>query len=44
MALATGFGIIALFSLITLLLADDDSRTRDRSRDDLLVWMNLARH
>ena len=44
MALATGFGLLALFALISLLLGNEDSRTTNDSRDDLLVWMNLARH
>ena len=44
MALATGFGLLALFSLISILLGNEDSRTTNDPRDDLLVWMNLARH
>ena len=44
MALATGFGLLALFSLISLLLGNEDSRTTHDSRTDLLVWMNLAKH
>lgn len=43
MALATGFGLLALFSLISILLGSEDRRRAADPRDDLLVWMNLAR-
>jgi hypothetical protein len=44
MALAAGFGLFILFLLITLALGDEDAKSTNDSRDDLLVWMHLARH
>lgn len=44
MALATGFGLLALFALISILLGTEDRRRADDPRDDVLLWMNLARH
>ena len=44
MALAAGLGLFVVFLLITLALGDEDAKSRDTSRDDLLVWMHLARH
>ena len=44
MALAAGFGLFILFLLITLALGDEDAKSTNGSRDDLLVWMHLARH
>jgi hypothetical protein len=43
MALAAGFGLLILFGLITFALGDEDSKSTNGSRDDLLVWMHLAR-
>lgn len=43
MALATGFGLLALFSLISLLLGDEDARTSFDPRDDTNLWMFLVR-
>ena len=44
MALAAGFGLLILFGLITIALGDEDAKSTNTSRDDLLVWMHLARH
>lgn len=43
MALAAGFGLLILFGLITFALGDEDPTSTNGSRDDLLVWMHLAR-
>lgn len=43
MALATGFGLLALFALISILLGSEDRRQTPDPRDDLFVWMNVAR-
>jgi hypothetical protein len=43
MALATGFGLLALFSLISILLGVDDVRSSHDPRDDAYLWMNFAR-
>ena len=44
MALATGFGLLALFSLISILLGDDQATTPRDPRDDAYLWMfNLGR-
>ena len=44
MAFAAGFGLLTLFLLITVALGDEDAKSTNGSRDDLLVWMHLARH
>jgi len=44
MALAAGFGLLILFGIITIALGDEDAKPTNTSRDDLLVWMHLARH
>jgi hypothetical protein len=44
MALATGFGLLALFSLISILIGTEDHRRRPADpRDDLFIWMNVGR-
>jgi hypothetical protein len=43
MALAAGFGLLILFGIITIALGDEDATSTNVSRDDLLVWMHLAR-
>jgi hypothetical protein len=43
MALATGFGLIALFSLINILLGDADKRQSYDPRDDTYLWLDLGR-
>jgi hypothetical protein len=43
MALATGFGLLALFSLISILLGDSDARTSHDPRDDAYLWMHFVR-
>jgi hypothetical protein len=43
MALAAGFGLLILFGIITIALGDEDATSTNDSRDDLLVWMHLAR-
>jgi hypothetical protein len=44
MALAAGLGLFILFLLVTIALGDEDMQSRNTDRDDLLVWMHLARH
>jgi len=43
MALAAGFGLLILFGILTIALGDEDATSTNDSRDDLLVWMHLAR-
>jgi hypothetical protein len=43
MALAAGLGLIAMFSLISILLGQADTRQSNDPRDDPFLWMFLAR-
>ena len=43
MALATGFGLLALFSLINLLLGNEDGRASSDPRDAADLWMLFGR-
>jgi hypothetical protein len=44
MAIAIGLGLLVLFFLLSIALGDEDTRQAKDPRDDLLVWMNVARH
>jgi hypothetical protein len=39
--IAIGFGFLALFSILSIVLSDDDSRRAD-PRDDVKLWMRYA--
>jgi hypothetical protein len=39
--IAIGFGFLALFSVLSIVLGEDESR-RDDPRDDVKLWMRYA--
>jgi hypothetical protein len=39
--IAIGFGFLALFSILSIVLGDDESRRTD-PRDDTKLWMRYA--
>lgn len=43
MAAATGFGLLALFSLLTVLLGRDGEHPSSPARDDVLYLFTLGR-
>lgn len=42
MVLATGLGLLALFSLISILLGSEDPRRPADPRDDILFWLRYG--
>jgi hypothetical protein len=43
MSFAKGFGLLALFSLLSDLLGGDESRTFSGPRDDSYLWLDFSR-
>jgi hypothetical protein len=43
MVLATAFGLLALFSLISIMLGTEDPRSSTDPRDNPLLWATMAR-
>jgi hypothetical protein len=39
---AIGIGFLALFSLISILLGNDDPRPGDDPQDDIRIWMRFG--
>ncbi len=42
MVLATGFGLLALFSLISILLGSEDPRQTPDPREDPIFWLRFG--
>jgi hypothetical protein len=40
--IALGFGFLALFSILSIVLGEDESRRDDDPRDDFKLWMRYA--
>ncbi len=43
MVLVVGFGLLALFSIVTVLMSDEDPQARTDPRDNPMLWMALGR-